>query len=57
MPTVSSQIFIGGTNDGLSWHRHSQAYNAVLYGARKWLLTPGFNNLGHIYVSSYLCLD
>lgn len=38
-------------------HRHFQAHNAVLYGrAQKWLLTPGFNNPGHIYVSTHECL-
>jgi hypothetical protein len=31
---AASQLFIGGRGAGVSWHRHSQAYNAALFGAR-----------------------
>eukprot|EP01051_Picozoa_sp_SAG22_P010327 SAG22_NODE_923_length_6484_cov_4.127800_2_plen_636_part_00 len=38
----ANQIFAGGTDSGVGWHQHSPAYNALLFGARRWGLVPPF---------------
>eukprot|EP01052_Picozoa_sp_SAG31_P024506 SAG31_NODE_2090_length_6472_cov_4.683352_6_plen_470_part_00 len=38
----ANQISLGSKGSGVGWHRHSPAYNALLFGARRWLLVPPF---------------
>ncbi|PAA54598.1 hypothetical protein BOX15_Mlig004490g1 [Macrostomum lignano] len=34
-------LFLGGNNSGVSFHRHADAWNAVVGGRKRWFLYPG----------------
>ncbi|XP_078664485.1 jmjC domain-containing protein 8-like [Branchiostoma floridae x Branchiostoma belcheri] len=59
-----SRLFLGRSGTGLSWHAHGQAWNGVVFGAKRWFLSapdqppPGGNNFEQLdwmkYVQPYV---
>eukprot|EP01043_Picozoa_sp_COSAG02_P063388 COSAG02_NODE_8972_length_2377_cov_2.300702_1_plen_624_part_00 len=49
----ANQLSIGGTNSGVSWHKHSQAYNALVFGSKRWFLSPPNHAPGNQVQSSH----
>lgn len=33
-------FYVGGMGSGALWHQHTHAYNALVYGAKRWFLMP-----------------
>lgn len=36
----SSIFFLGGSGSGVSFHKHADAWNGVIYGRKRWFLYP-----------------
>lgn len=41
-------FFIGGELSGSFWHRHTTAYNALLFGSKTWYLLPPASTWRHV---------